>query len=82
MAGYRLCYNPPADRVLLKRIEAVSPLQAVAQAPDDEAMALDEIDAIAVHDLTNKFLQANHHRRHTTNLPQLQIFKNDRATWN
>lgn len=34
------------DMVLLKRIETVSPLLAVEQAPDDDVMTLDEINAI------------------------------------
>jgi hypothetical protein len=34
------------DTLHLKRIEAESPLQAVADAPDEKAMPLEEIDAI------------------------------------
>jgi hypothetical protein len=34
------------DTLHLKRIETASPLQAVADAPDEEPMSLDESDAI------------------------------------
>ncbi len=42
------------DTMHVKRIETASPLQAVADAPDEEPMALDEIDAI-VHEVRRSY---------------------------